>query len=634
MQTRKSENNVKPYRVAIYARKSSDDRKGAEKSLSVEDQTNDCVDHIFREGWELVKDGDAKAFADDGITGRAWPEGDDYTVRADADKVTNEVLKNRPKKQQRRPGFGRLCDAIREDRVDIVVVRDMARLARPVFRSDFQNFIPNFFTEHKVHVHSLRDGRVDYTDFHRGIAQMMNEAMVDYELRLRASQARKAYSLKQSKGYYMPSRSLYGLKMVGEKSDQKLVPDENAVHVKDIFARIRKGEPLTRIAREYNKMGLKTPAQLEKKKRKKPAGKVWETSGIRHIATNPIYAGLVRSENGLIKCLQVKSPLIPAGLYHTAVDILSKRDARPRKNATSGGLASGVIYCGECDHRLFNSTGPGGKKRHRCNNESTKGCRTSIRTENLDAFLSALWPLKPIVEAEKRKEHEAEQAQLPKLEKEEKKLKEQVDRLAAALVNRKDLDEALKVLERTRDDLKDIRRKIAMIRELPVAEKHYLSAMIDKEAELDEEGGIIRLTKKEVDEDAKRQFIKDVFPEIVVHREKVVFNLAGGDSFTVKRTEKHRWLPIPELEERVQIGDASGDWQPLPLTGLVYQIDRSAIVQPVAVLGGKLIINPSGKSPEPEKVKAKMGRPKGSKNKAVKPKKVRKPRAYKASVDF
>lgn len=184
-----------PLRAAVYCRKSSDDRqeeedrqekvKGRRKkggvSLSVKNQTNECLAVIKREGWTLVKDETDGAFYDDGISGRTYPTGKHYDVAADADYVTKDYIAKMGKK--RRPGLGRLLDRVRRREIDVIIVRDMPRLARPVFQSDFQNFLPNYLKKYGVSVFSIADGMIDYNDFSRMIVRFMSDAMLDQEIK-------------------------------------------------------------------------------------------------------------------------------------------------------------------------------------------------------------------------------------------------------------------------------------------------------------------------------------------------------------------------------------------------------------------------------------------------------------------
>ena len=106
MQEHRSESKTKVYKAAVYARKSNDDRKGGEKSNSVNEQILSCLSLIQKEGWELDKDGLNEAYIEDGVTGRAWPKGDHYKPQSDSDDLTKEVIKNHPESKRTRPAFG------------------------------------------------------------------------------------------------------------------------------------------------------------------------------------------------------------------------------------------------------------------------------------------------------------------------------------------------------------------------------------------------------------------------------------------------------------------------------------------------------------------------------------------------
>ena len=564
--------SIKTVRACIYARKSNDDRHGGE-SNSVKEQTADCLAVISREGWELVRDGRELAFADDGITGRTWPAGAMFDGQAGVDDATNEYIKRMPKK--RRPGFGRLLEAVKRGDIDVVVVRDHQRIARPVFSSDLANFIPNFLKRHSVSVYSIADGHIDYRDFSTLIIRFLSDAMLDKEMKTRAQHSKNAVEAIRNAGNYIGRKSIFGL----DWKNDELVPNERAYDIKTIFTKVSRGTALSEVARMFYHQNIKTRNC-----------RYWSATGIRAICENPLYAGLTRTSNGLVRCKQVKTPIVPASLFHAVSDILSKRKGFPNRSTTSGGIATGLLYCGHCGIRFTIKTSPH-NRRYACARANVSGCKTPIRMENIDKFLLSFYPLKPLVEADKNREYQREREQLPQMRKDEQAQLKRIGKFQEAIKRQDgDFEEALSLLKQMKDELTRIQRKIATIETLPAMEEYSVSTEINMDADINE----------------KRQFLKDLFSKIIIHEHHIVFHLVSGESFTVKRTNgRYRWLHIPLLFEHgapqarfpnIRIYRSSS-----PLTHLMYFIDPKGLDKPVTLLGGKLHITPvKGKLPKVE----------------------------------
>jgi hypothetical protein len=120
-------------RAFIYARQSSG---GEEKSLSIEQQLQNCVDLCKRKGWEI-----GGKFSDFNTSGRTYPAGAELVAMQDRGFVRWMDLSSSNKSF--RKGLGELLPKLGQD--DVIVVDDITRLCRPATMSSLVNFLGNLF---------------------------------------------------------------------------------------------------------------------------------------------------------------------------------------------------------------------------------------------------------------------------------------------------------------------------------------------------------------------------------------------------------------------------------------------------------------------------------------------------------
>ncbi len=155
-------------RAIIYARKSSDDRKSEDQSLSVSEQIAACEGLAKSCGYKIVG-----TFTDEGISGRCPPAG--YEKVFDSDEETQAYIAKM--RQKTRPGFGEVCKRVEGGEVDLLLCRDMTRIARPKFLSVLINWIPTLLRKHKVRVHSVTEGLLDPANQQQMMFSIIRDAM-------------------------------------------------------------------------------------------------------------------------------------------------------------------------------------------------------------------------------------------------------------------------------------------------------------------------------------------------------------------------------------------------------------------------------------------------------------------------
>ena len=498
-------------RAAIYCRKSDDDGKGGGdgSSLSVKIQELDCRRIIELEGWEPVT-----VYADDGISGRTWPTGKDYDALSTSDTLTNEYIKNMSKK--RRPGLGALLDSIKRREVDVIVVRDMPRLARPVFKSALQNFLPSFIQSNRVRIHSLADGMIDYDDFGKSLALFLADALLDKELKTRAKHSKEARHRERSSGRYLTSAP-FGYVW---DTNRKLVQEpESAAILKSFYEQSVKGLSTTSIARKANACGSKSPS-----------GKKWFYNTIRRMLMNPLYMGKINVDGRLIKCIDVDDPIISEQVYFKVLrQFESRMGIKSNRAKSTGGLASGIARCGLCGYAMFHHHATAGDvyKRYTCSMKTSFECRCSLSANNLDEFLTYFISLKSILEHRQVIKDAEEKSQLPELLEKANVLNDKIAKYEERILI-EDMDIFVDVFKRMKTDLLKVQQRIADLENIPEAPakdiwiKHHFT----EEANLPIE--------------EKRDAIRMVFKTVKVFPDRVEFELVSGESFTVKRIDLGR----------------------------------------------------------------------------------------------
>ena len=586
-------------RAAIYCRKSSDDRRGSGKgeddpSLSVKAQESDCRRAVEREGWNLVA-----VLADDGISGRTWPEGKDYEALAASDSLTNDYIKSMGKK--RRPGLGALLDGVKRREIDVIVVRDAPRLARPIFQSALQNFLPSFIQSNKVRILSLADGLVDYSDFGKALSLFLSEAILDKELKTRAKHSKEARKREWASGRFLAHVPFGYVRDANGKLAQH---PGNAKIIREFFEKSAKGASTASIAREYTQSG-----------RKSPTGKALRMHTLRDMLMNPIYMGKVSIDGRLIKCVDVDDPIVPEAMFHKIAKMFeSRKGIKSNRSKSTGGPATGIIKCGLCGSALIHWKAMDGSiyRRYNCSRKLDMECRCSISANNLDEFLDHFIPLKSILERRQMARDAEEKSQLPGLLAQEKELNEKIAKYEERILS-EDMELFIDVFKKLKTELLKVQRRIAELENIPDVspKKSELKIFFGKE-----EDGLPM--------DEKRNIMRSVFRKITVFPKKVLFDLITDESFVVKRIDLGRKrIGIPpahfvfeDTGKHLEILMAFGIDKSLKLLDgqlLITKVDDSFIeerIESKSYKGGAkfedVLMHFIEKSPNPEKWKKKL----------------------------
>ena len=362
-----------PLRAFIYARTSSDDGDTTRNHIDVsrkestEVQAKECRELCKRNGYTVVSASeDNDAFEEKDFSGRTYPAG--YEVPDPAFETYFNKHIGRPNKRSRSK-LGELLNRIGE--VDLIVVRDVSRLMRPVKHSHLGNFILQFLSQHGVQIHSISEGKLDPDNIGNLITTNLGMMVSDDAKRVELEKSLAGLKQKKDSGWLTTGVSFYGFESSGHQK-MRPIPDQLEV-VRYIFKRFLEGTTIIQIARELND-------QL-----KKPTGKnsSWKNHTVRTILGRPAYAGLSRNSAGrLIESNVFKKHAVISESDFLAVarrlktdgkflvdtdhskaerkDRLAtkgyKRGGRPLGSSDHRGPChpfSGLVKCGHCGKHLY-----------------------------------------------------------------------------------------------------------------------------------------------------------------------------------------------------------------------------------------------------------------------------------------
>jgi DNA invertase Pin-like site-specific DNA recombinase len=128
-------------RALIYCRTSSDDEAGEQSSIPT--QEKDCIELAKRESYEVIE-----TILEPNRSGRCYPTGEKLF---DADLSTQEYVRNF--KYKTRDGLTKVLKLL--PNVDMVIVRDFTRLARPIETGFLLKFLIQQFNRNKVRIHTV-----------------------------------------------------------------------------------------------------------------------------------------------------------------------------------------------------------------------------------------------------------------------------------------------------------------------------------------------------------------------------------------------------------------------------------------------------------------------------------------------
>lgn len=284
-----------------------------------------------------------------------------------------------------RPGFRVVMEAIREKKVNCVIVKDLSRLGREYI--EMGKYLEMIFPSFGIRFIAINDDvdsekENDSDDIIIPVKNIMNESYC----RKISKELRKQFRTQRENGEYMGAFVSYGyLKSVEDK--HKIVIDEYAAEVvKGIFVLKMKGYSQDSIAEFLNKEQILPPAEYKKsiginyKSGFSRSGTAkWTAKTITRILTNPIYVGILeqgkrgtpnykvkemryRDKEDWVVVKEKHEPIIDELIFMIVQQIL-QRDTRRTPSSDNVQPLSGIVVCGDCNRNMCIKYVTSGKKK-------------------------------------------------------------------------------------------------------------------------------------------------------------------------------------------------------------------------------------------------------------------------------
>jgi len=286
-------------KVATYAR-ISDDRQG--QALGVERQREDCEALVLARGWTL-----AGRYVDNDLSA--------YSGKA-------------------RPAYLQMLDAVRGGLVDGIVAWHPDRLHRsPRELEDFLALVE----QHRVTVETVRAGKWDLSTPSGRMTARILGSVARGESEHKSDRVRRALEQRATMGT-SHGRVAYGWTrtVLPDGTKVETVHEEQAALVRDVAARIVRGESLRGIVADLNTRGIPSPA-----------GKPWVKTMLKHLVLRERNVGL-RVHHGEVVGTGDWPPILERGQWEQLKAVLSDPSRKSTTSTAAVHLLSGIARCGVC----------------------------------------------------------------------------------------------------------------------------------------------------------------------------------------------------------------------------------------------------------------------------------------------
>lgn len=254
--------NRTQYRAGIYTRLSNERTESwRDKSSSIETQTLSCKEYALKENIQVVE-----VYADYEYSGTNF----------------------------NRPEFQNMMQAIRERRINCIIIKDLSRLGREYL--EMGRLIDKVFPFLGVRFISVNDNldTVKELDtkksFEVTIKNIINDLYAkDISVKIKTTKMNRA-----KRGYFIGSNPPYGYKVIKEEKGQRLEVDENVRFVvEEMFALTLEDKSQLEVTRYLNEVGYATPTVYYKTGRiyRENDDPEWHVGSVGKILTNQAYAG-------------------------------------------------------------------------------------------------------------------------------------------------------------------------------------------------------------------------------------------------------------------------------------------------------------------------------------------------------
>lgn len=375
--------NDKTYHAAIYLRLSQED---GDISVSDKNESNsistqrDLIQAFLRKQADILYEAE---FCDDGYTGTNFD----------------------------RPGFTDMMKAVREKRVDCIIVKDLSRFGRDYIESG--KYIQKIFPMLGVRFIAINDGydSADTENQSNDFVLPFKNLINDSYCRDISIKSRSNLEVKRRNGEFVGNFAVFGYMRSPDDKHKLIVDEEAAVVVRNIFNWKQEGWNAQQIANHLNKLHFPSPMEYKRKcghnyrtsfKTKTVAQ--WSAVAVLRILKNPVYTGvleqgktttpnykvktrIVKDESKWARIENAHEAIITPAQFELVQTVLGLDTCRAEGQDEIYPF-SGMIYCADCQSPMIHRTATSsGKKYQYYMCSGNKRDKDSCTTHNIKCEL-------------------------------------------------------------------------------------------------------------------------------------------------------------------------------------------------------------------------------------------------------
>ena len=273
-----------------------------------------------------------------------------------------------------RPGFCTMLQAIKEGKIDCVVVKDLSRFGRNYIETGI--YLETIFPFRNVRFISVEDHydsiyATESEHFELSLKNMYH----DLYAKDISKKIRSVLEIKRKEGLFLGNSAPFGYKKSKQNPYQLEIEEETAAVVREIFKLRMSGMGVVKIAKLLNDKGIlsKNRRRYERGELKGTNGEsnaLWSGSSVLGILENPVYCGnlvekkseyhnkLSKKEWNLIK--YTHEPIIDQKVFDQIQDLIQYKRSKKKENTekfNTENILKGIVICGECHGKMTRSSG-------------------------------------------------------------------------------------------------------------------------------------------------------------------------------------------------------------------------------------------------------------------------------------
>ena len=273
-----------------------------------------------------------------------------------------------------RPSFKRMIEDIESGKINMIITKDMSRLGRDYIGTG--ELIEKYFPNKNVRYIAVNDGIDTFIDNTNNDIAPFKAIMNDMYAKDISKKVKTSLHSRMKEGLYVSGRCPFGYMKDPNNKNHLIINEEQAKIVRLIFALALEENTYHSIAQELTKRKIKTPSSyysyvwntkcINTNCISQEYG-VWVDTTIKSILTNQIYVGdtvqgktkkinyklkkaIKNNPNDYIIVENTHEAIIDKDIFNYVQTLLPKNVKRPEKKRFY--LLDGLLYCGDCKHRI------------------------------------------------------------------------------------------------------------------------------------------------------------------------------------------------------------------------------------------------------------------------------------------